>query len=225
MSIAVIIPWGTDHGQRERVWTKLRAEWELTGLDLIVAADPLFRRPTNAESGIDRHPFSVGRAINNAARLAPPEYDRFMLWGADQLPDPGAIAWTAELMERHGLDWAFPYNSSAMLSGEDTERYLAGEPVEWVTQTTGCVMPGLMLITRSAFDKVGGFDERYQGWGWEDVDLMNRLCRDVHPYRSEFYSGPLRGLWHDNEGHAFRDDTSEANPNTRLYLDTWVRGR
>jgi hypothetical protein len=32
-----------------------------------------------------------------------------------------------------------------------------------------------MWITRDAFDRVGGMDERYVGWGGEDDDLVARL--------------------------------------------------
>ena len=32
------------------------------------------------------------------------------------------------------------------------------------------------IISRDVFSKVGGFDEDYVGWGYQDTDLMYRLC-------------------------------------------------
>lgn len=72
-------------------------------------------------------------------------------------------------------------------------------------KTTRFCFPGcFMAITRSAFDKVGGFDEGYGGWGCEDshfalravevLRVMNLFARDVpflhvdhpvSPYKSE----------------------------------------
>lgn len=34
---------------------------------------------------------------------------------------------------------------------------------------------GLLCMSRSAFEDVGGFNEELHGWGWEDVDLQVRL--------------------------------------------------
>ena len=38
------------------------------------------------------------------------------------------------------------------------------------------------LIKRSIFVEVGGFDETYYGWGYQDTDLMWRLCIAEHKY-------------------------------------------
>ena len=37
---------------------------------------------------------------------------------------------------------------------------------------------GLMSASKQWFFKVRGFDERFRGWGWEDVDLWKRARRD-----------------------------------------------
>lgn len=36
---------------------------------------------------------------------------------------------------------------------------------------------GNTSVTRAVFDRVGGFDDRYQGYGWEDVDFGYRVHR------------------------------------------------
>lgn len=41
---------------------------------------------------------------------------------------------------------------------------------------------GAWAYSMAAFDRVGGMDESYTGWGWEDTDFSQRL-REVLPYR------------------------------------------
>jgi GT2 family glycosyltransferase len=63
-----------------------------------------------------------------------------------------------------------------------------------------------MLAPRSAIDAVGGFDERYEGWGYEDSDLVVRLMRHgLHVRRGPADTAVLH-LWHpdnprDNAAH------------------------
>jgi predicted glycosyltransferase involved in capsule biosynthesis len=35
--------------------------------------------------------------------------------------------------------------------------------------------PGLLLVRRSAFEQVGGYNGQLHGWGWEDQDMIARL--------------------------------------------------
>lgn len=53
-----------------------------------------------------------------------------------------------------------------------------------------CVGP--VAFTRATFDKVGGIDERYEGWAYEDVDFWYRAARrpthqaaDLPGYRAD----------------------------------------
>lgn len=198
MNIAIIVPWGTDRGPRERVWTKIRAAWEQTGCDLIVAADPLFSM---------RGKFSVSRAINNAVRLAPPEYDRFMCIGADSEACAETVTWAAAEMERE--PWTLLFDRGA-------EQNEAGRWSPVAKFASPCVGP--IAFTRTAFEKVGGFDERYEGWAYEDVDFWYRLQRDVSRATPQAYPGTaLRQHWHPTGHH----DLTTDNPNVRLFIETW----
>jgi glycosyltransferase involved in cell wall biosynthesis len=51
-------------------------------------------------------------------------------------------------------------------------------------------------LWRSDFDRAGGFDEAYEGWGYEDSDLVIRLIRKgVRRKDGRFSTGVLH-LWH-----------------------------
>lgn len=206
--VAVIVPWGTDNGPRARVWARVRQLWEQTDCDLIVAADPLFA---------ERGRFAVGRAINRAVRLAPAEYDRFVCFGADMLPCPDTVAWAAEQLDEQ--PWTLLFDRGRGLSEQDTEHWLQrGRTELYGAELFGSPCVGPIAFTRATFEKVGGFDERYEGWGYEDVDLWYRLQRDAPRTAPQTYPGTaLVQLWHPTEHH----DLSQANPNVRLFAETW----
>ncbi|MGW4129485.1 galactosyltransferase-related protein [Amycolatopsis japonica] len=209
MAVAVIVPWGTDNGPRERVWTKVREQWRESSFDLIVAADPQFAA---------RGKFSVSRAINNAVRLAPPDYDRFVCFGADMLPCDDTVEWAAA--ELNSQPWTLLFDRGASLSEQSTTRWLRGMDILGCPEVerfqTPCVGP--IAFTSKAFDRVGGFDERYEGWAYEDVDFWYRLQRDVPRTMPQTYPGTaLIQLWHPTEHH----DLSRENPNVRLFAETW----
>lgn len=218
MTTAVIVPWGTDRGPRERVWRFLQPRWEATGLDLIEAADPLFGTPLGHYASVnpdgsrpiqDAHLFSVARAINNAVRLAP-EHDAFVLFGADHVPDLVVLDHARRVLER--FEWCPLYRRIAYASPGSTEQWIRENPVDligtWDEQPQLC--PGVLAVRRSLFERVGGMDERYEGWGYEDNAFAETLARTA-------IGGPpsdsvLRELWHP-AGH--RDLNG---PNRDLYL-------
>ncbi len=63
---------------------------------------------------------------------------------------------------------------------------------------TECVVEGLggggsIAITRDAFERIGGFDEEFVGWGGEDVEFWDR-CGELRVWRYGYL--PLVHLWH-----------------------------
>ncbi|MFI9454474.1 galactosyltransferase-related protein [Amycolatopsis sp. NPDC052450] len=195
---------------REAVWRRLRSEWEGTGCDLIVAADPAFAA---------RGKFSVSRAINNAVRLAPAEYDRFVCFGADMLPCPATVAWAAA--ELDAQPWTLLFDRGTSVGEVATRRWIEAGLKPGIPNPEMFASPcvGPIAFTRATFEKVRGFDERYEGWAYEDVDLWYRLQRDAPRMAPQSYPGtPLIQFWHPTEHH----DLSEESPNVLLFRDTWV---
>lgn len=43
-------------------------------------------------------------------------------------------------------------------------------------------------IKRDVFDRIGGFDEQYEGWLYQDTDLIMRLCFNNHAYEIMSYT-------------------------------------
>lgn len=50
-------------------------------------------------------------------------------------------------------------------------------PLRWLAFFTGNVS-----VEKSDLERVRGFDEEFQGWGWEDTDLAYRLAREGIPF-------------------------------------------
>lgn len=75
---------------------------------------------------------------------------------------------------------------------------------------------GALWVRGDAYDDVGGFDERFEGWGGEDEDITRRLSRsgDFRRYRDE----PLLHL--DHPRPPMRDN-AEQPFNAHVEMGTW----
>lgn len=94
--------------------------------------------------------FNVSRARNLGAAQASGDWLVFI--DADILVDPTWVAWQREHLNPHCFHRAAP-----VMGQRDKE-------------TSGtCICP------RDWFDRIGGYDEAFRGWGGEDRDLYSRL--------------------------------------------------
>lgn len=58
-------------------------------------------------------------------------------------------------------------------------------------------LTGLCLVARRRFERIGGYDEAFSGWGYEDVDLYRRLeARDLR--QRPFPQGLVTALPHSD---------------------------
>src|SRR5262249_41171223 len=56
---------------------------------------------------------------------------------------------------------------------------------------------GAILVAAADFERIGGFDEAFEGWGSEDLDLLARL--DLAGLaRATFPASWLEVIWHDD---------------------------
>lgn len=56
--------------------------------------------------------------------------------------------------------------------------------------------PGLLLVHRESFERVGGYNGRLHGWGWEDQDMIARLTLAEGLRRVQ--SGKAQHISHDD---------------------------
>ena len=203
MTVSILIPWRSDHSHRERLWSYLRPRWEALPYQLCVASD-------GAEDGA---PFDYAAAANKAAAEA--TGDVLITWGADQFPDAHAIDAAAETATTWG--WAMAFDRNATFSPFDTEQILAGANHRLLgPEIIEPHCTGIIAVRRSIWDAIGGMDERFHGWGYEDAALRDRLIRDYG--KPPVRPGTLLGLWHPVRHRVY------TGPNAELYYREYAPG-
>lgn len=210
MKISVLIPFGADDSaagqQRAKVFRWVQRRWDALqtqGLidEVIIGTDPAFGDAVySVRFGFrgEPQPFSVSRALNDAAKHA--RGDVFLLFGADHVPDPAAVTWAVGMLAVH--PWVRLHDHVLYADAQLTASILAdpfgnGElyphHAGWTRHNAPC--PGVLALTRAAFESAGGLDERFQGWGYEDTEFLTRLANSDHRGRMHPSGLPLRELY------------------------------
>lgn len=177
----VLVPRRSDGGHRDRLW-----EWVRGRLDL-----PVVEGHHEAHEGA----FNRSSAINRAARAAG-DWKVAVIVDADTFT-PGPQIVEAVRLARDTGQIAWGFTRYAALDREGTRKVMDGfngswEPHvlhEFLHTASSCV-----VVRRDLWDAVGGFDEGFVGWGFEDV-AFSLACQAVGGgwHRAE---GTTWHLWH-----------------------------
>jgi GT2 family glycosyltransferase len=136
---------------------------------------------------------NIGASRNLAASCGQAKYilfldDDMILNGSDILHKSLDVASRVDFACGARRLWA-PFNWAQLIRSDDpinkllsTLRHTAFEPLT-VNRLSGknildhrSYLANYGIISREVFLEVGGFDESYSGWGYQDTDLMYRLC-------------------------------------------------
>lgn len=115
----------------------------------------------------------------NAAAEAAGDWRIALIADCDTIPDPDAVRRAMAWVEDTG-GAARPHGERMMLNAKGTLVFLQRGPDAVVRKLhTERQHPGggLLVVTREAFDLVGGYNETFKGWGYEDSDFNFRLLR------------------------------------------------
>jgi GT2 family glycosyltransferase len=179
----IAVPRRPDGGIRDRLWDYCRHQWrtEHPGLEIF-------------EGQPDPGPFNRSQAINRAARAAG-DFDTIVVIDGDVLIHPDQVRAGLGLVERFDRV-VFPFRVYRSVSQAGTSRIMNGWTGDWAQvsiqaywDSVSCVV----MVPRAVWDQVGGFDERFVGWGWEDTAFA--CATDTVSGRLRV-AGPLWHLWH-----------------------------
>jgi len=216
--VVTLVPWrGCGDARRDYLWKFVKTRWipkysgEQSDWDWWSAPGPL------------DGPFNRGAAINEAARLFD-DWEVAVIHDADTICSPDMIRAAVWRIQNHKAGVIFPYETYTYLDQWSSDRiiqygdmgFLSPEvhPVEGVRTTVRHHhVSGAMVVSRAAWDAVGGFIE-LPGWGAEDY-IMYWLFK-TFATEPVWMKGGAYHLWHP----ASRNDGSvEQVTNAQILAD------
>lgn len=180
--VAIVVPWRAGVADRERAWDWVRPWWESFGW-------PIFQVEHAGAA-----PFSRAWCINEGANRAWP-WDYLVIIDADVFEeDRQQVLDGLESCRRSGR-LTIPHTSGADLNAHGTQTLLMGRS-GWdhsLAKRRPVCTSRVWIVPRDLFAEVGGFDERFHGWGHEDVAAFHsmRTLRGVDQLPGTAYH-----LWH-----------------------------
>lgn len=194
MRTVILVPRRNDYGHRDRLWAWCRDRWQRYFPDL-----PIY------EGHHDEGPFSRAAGINRAAKLADLDgrWDIALVIDSDVFlkvsqvrtaiataSETGRVTWAHRRWREFHQDWTMRtldkgLDFGAELDARDMDVLVARtNPLSW----SCCI-----AIPRAIWDGIGGFDERFRGWGFEDMAFQSLV---VSLYGHERIEGDVLNLWH-----------------------------
>lgn len=194
MRVVFLVPRRADGGQRDRLWEWARRRWESIFPDW-----PIY------EGHHDEGPFNRSAAVNLAADLADEDghWDVGIVIDSDVfLRRSDVLAAVERATETGRVTW--PHTRWRGINETWTKRILDdrrdfGPEIDHddmdvlVERTNPLSWSCCIAIPRAVFDDLGGFDERFRGWGFEDMAFQSVV---VGLYGFERLRGDVYHLWH-----------------------------
>lgn len=190
MKVRIVVPRLADGAERDRLWEYCRAHWcsELPEHEIF-----------EGHHEGDR-PFNRSAAINRAAEG---EWDVAVILDSDAIVDADQVRAGVDLAAETS-ELVLPYKLRNMLSQKGTKEILSGYVGNWghwVTDRERNRVSCCVVVPRALWDEVGGFDERFEGWGGED-EAFHAACAVMGGVRRT--DGALWHLWHAASPHHSR---------------------
>jgi hypothetical protein len=191
--ISVLVPYtSTGEVWRDRAWDWVRSwlECYLPEAEIIVGTDK-------------NKPFSPARALNDAYSRAQGKY--IMVLTSDAYVPVHLIRRCVDDMAQQPIGrkrWFMPFTRRIEMTPEATEVVLASDHMPSMDQPFEDSWSGLngmcLILPRTAWDKVGGMDERFVGWGGEDQSFIRAVDTLWGPHKR--LHGDALHFWHPRNG-------------------------
>lgn len=185
LRVVVLVPWRSDGGWRDRLWEFCRSVWTAEH------SWPVF------EGVSPDGPFNRSAAVNDAATQAG-DWDVAVILDTDVLVDPDAVREAVERADETGR-LVITHSRRIDVNRVGTQQILTRGRVlvrpgwrqnVWAESESSCV-----AVSRRLWDRVGGFDERFRGWGYEDSAF--RIACELVAGEAIKLPGDVLHLWHE----------------------------
>lgn len=160
MGIRFLVPRRADGGVRDTLWDRCAQHWAQGCPDIPIV-----------EGASPEGPFNRSAAINDAARGS---WDIAIVLDADVLAEASQVYAAADRVRQSGKV-TLPYDRFVGLNQVMTARVLRGYEGPWERGArfrSDTHESSIVAIPRKLWDAIGGFDERFVGWGQEDVAFI-----------------------------------------------------
>lgn len=203
MGVSIVVPFFPDGAERDRNWAYLKQRYR--------ALFPDWELVESSCSG----PWRKGVAVN--AAVAQSTGDVLVISDADVVIPEVALRQAVERLEDH--PWVVPHRLVCRLNEQATRLLIEGHhPDGCEAPKRGAAGGGMLVTRREDFDAVRGVDERFEGWGGEDISFGRALDTLVGSHRR---LGSV--LWHMHHEPMFRREGNRASPESEAlaakYLD------
>jgi hypothetical protein len=196
--VVVLVPRRAGDPMRDRVWEFVKAKW--------AAHWPVY------EGHHDDGPFNAAAARNMAAKVAG-EWDVAIFADADTIPRSFDDVKRAVTLAANSGAFVRPYRRYVNMDEAVSQSVLAGAPLpatprrpaQWLdgAKMLTDAQGGIAVVPRDLYDRVGGYDERFRGWGSEDTAFA-LACTVMGGFKQT--DGEVWHLWHPLQ------DRDQANP-------------
>jgi hypothetical protein len=167
MSLAVLIPYRPDNERRERIYDATSRLWAARDVEVI-----------HSDDGLTGPQFSYSRAANRAR--AKTDAECLITYSVDALPPSAEFLERIERELTAGLPWSCIFTGQQRFTPEQTGVVFdGGDP----GPAAGEVCMGheaLMAVRADVWDELRGMDERFVGWGAEDMAFY-KVLSTVYP--------------------------------------------
>lgn len=164
---SLIVPIKKDYGERDYLWSLIEKRHKelIPEVEIVIGEnnDELFNR---------------SKAINDAVTRA--KTDILILCDSDSYFRKDLIYTIIKYLDTS--PWTIPFKKAYRLSPDTTKVFIQrGLPERVQLNIHHCIKiddcPGMILnaMKKSAFETIGGMDERFCGWGYEDLAMVCAL--------------------------------------------------
>ena len=195
MKVVFLVPRRKDHGPRDKIWEYCRRRWQKYMPDVQVF-----------EGHHDKGPFNRSAAVNRAAEAAG-DWDIGIVIDSDVLLSISQVrAAIASAASTGRVTWAhrrwrgIREDATRRIVDDrhnrelDMPEELDRDELDLIVERTNPLSWSCCIaMPRKVFDDMGGFDERFRGWGFEDMAFQSVICG---LYGWERIEGDVVHLWH-----------------------------